>query len=481
MSKKAILSYARMPECALTELRDGLEDLGIEIRAITSHGSEAPKLHRLFPQIYHYPWASYRTAASWNEPFDPDLYERAVGPYRNEALPLVERYGPFEGGSIEAETRLMHDFSRADHLINTIQPDLLLFAKQPESGLEYLLYRIGKERGIRTIFSITLGGLRHLQAAGTELNQPLLDENWNPAAHVIPIGGQQNEQAQPGPLTTEMVEKIRNENIDYAPDYMKGKIVEKPFLELLKALASRSINPRNLWNDLLRQQDGPVFKYNLLKSYERGATPYDKIRWEEKNIFFPLHYQPELTTMPLGGCYVNQARAIKVLSDKTPPDTRILVKEHNSQFAYTAKGNKNYRPRHFYRWLTSIPKVQLVDRNVPAWLLVQRCDITAVITGTAGFEAMVHGRPVFAFGTPYYLNGPNVYSIGDRDVLRDIQSTPQSCSLPFDSDDPPMAFLKRLEGIALPMSFAAGSADRTTGKQIMYKDVLVRACRNVFE
>lgn len=121
-------------------------------------------------------------------------------------------------------------------------------------------------------------------------------------------------------------------------------------------------------------------------------------------------------------------------------------------------------------------KAQLVDRNVPAGLLQQQCDITAVITGTAGFEAMVRGRPVFAFGTPYYLNGPNVYSVDDSDVLRNMQSIPQSYSMPADSDDLPMVFLQRLEEIAIPMSSAASSVDRITGKQILYKDALLQAC-----
>lgn len=469
-----------MPEEAMNQLRDGLRELDIEVCAVTSHACEAPVVERAFPQSLHYHWAAFRTLRKWDEPFDALLYERVIGPHRSEALPIVERYGPFEGGSIEAETRLMHDFSRADFLINTCNPDVLLFAKEPESGLEYMLYRIGKERGIKTIFSIGLGCLQHLQAAGTELHEPLLDEDWSPAPHVIPLNEEKDKGQGLHPKTIEMIERIRSEESTYIPDYMKGKIVDKPFLELVRTLGQRLAHPRGLYSDLLRRQDGPLFKYSLLKRYAKFAISYDQIDWKENTIYFPLHYQPELTTMPLGGPYVNQVRVIKMLSDHTPPETRILVKEHNSQFGFTTKGSKNFRPRNYYQWIASIPKVQIIERSVPSGVLQNQADITAVITGTAGFEAMVRGKPVIAFGNGFYLNGPGVIHVHNAEDIGRLDFSEMPRFLGRGSESVLEKYLLRLECLGLKGDVTGGLNERVSKRQVMYKNALIGACRKLF-
>ena len=38
------------------------------------------------------------------------------------------------------------------------------------------------------------------------------------------------------------------------------------------------------------------------------------------NLFFAMHFQPERTTLPLGGAFNEQYNAINILSKSIPPD-----------------------------------------------------------------------------------------------------------------------------------------------------------------
>ena len=61
-------------------------------------------------------------------------------------------------------------------------------------------------------------------------------------------------------------------------------------------------------------------------------------------IYVPLHYQPEMTTSPLGGIFVNQELMLHMISKAIPEDTEIIIKEHPTQWLFMHRG----RTRDFY-------------------------------------------------------------------------------------------------------------------------------------
>jgi len=78
---------------------------------------------------------------------------------------------------------------------------------------------------------------------------------------------------------------------------------------------------------------------DLKKSYDANNSPPS---FSEEYIYFPLHYQPERTTSPEGGHYVDQTIVAKMLS-KIADDQLVYVKEHPSQFDPRLKGQLGRR------------------------------------------------------------------------------------------------------------------------------------------
>lgn len=161
-------------------------------------------------------------------------------------------------------------------------------------------------------------------------------------------------------------------------------------------------------------EEGPL-PYREWLSYRRWAARQIRQLGEDyhrvsKNVdlskpyvYFPLHYQPERTTMPEGGAFEDQRLAIRMISAAMPAGWSVYVKEHPSQLAGDPRMEaEKGRSSRYYRDLAAIRDVQLVDMAVGSHELIDASKAVATITGTAGWEALVRGKPVFVFGDAWY-------------------------------------------------------------------------------
>ncbi|WP_158161631.1 capsular polysaccharide export protein, LipB/KpsS family [Grimontia hollisae] len=121
------------------------------------------------------------------------------------------------------------------------------------------------------------------------------------------------------------------------------------------------------------------------------------INLDEKFVYFPLHYQPELTTSALGGLYNDQLLAIENLSQVLPDNWMIYVKENPKQGHYM-------REKSFYERLSKVKSAKLVSKNISTYDLLKSCKIVATISGTVGWESLSGGKPVVIFGMAWYRN-----------------------------------------------------------------------------
>jgi len=118
--------------------------------------------------------------------------------------------------------------------------------------------------------------------------------------------------------------------------------------------------------------------------------------------YFPLHVDPEESTMLYAPYQTNQLAVIESLSKSLPLGMDLVVKEHPAMMGR--------RPSGFYRALSRIPKVILVSAHERPFELIRRAALTCVITGTAGWEAMMLQKPVIVLGEnfPYLQVGQGV-------------------------------------------------------------------------
>ena len=129
-------------------------------------------------------------------------------------------------------------------------------------------------------------------------------------------------------------------------------------------------------------------------------------------FYFPLHLQPENTTSPLGGSYVEQRLLVAQLLEQLPPEVYIYVKENPKQ-GYQGRG------KDYYAGFPGDERVKFISLDYSSITLIENALGVATITGTAALEAMWVPRPVLVFGYTYTGSGPGVYRVHDASAIRD--------------------------------------------------------------
>ena len=110
----------------------------------------------------------------------------------------------------------------------------------------------------------------------------------------------------------------------------------------------------------------------------------------ERYIFYPLQTEPEATLQAFSPEFFFQHTLIVMLSKATPFDLPVLVKE-----TFLAAGR---RPKNFYAQLMDLLNVSFLDMNEEGVEVVKKATIVCTISGTAGIEAALMGKPVLNFG-----------------------------------------------------------------------------------
>jgi len=179
---------------------------------------------------------------------------------------------------------------------------------------------------------------------------------------------------------------------------------------------------------------------------------------EEKFFVFFLHYQPENTTLPNGGVFVDQMLVIDMISKCLPKGIMLYVKEHPAFWAITEhqESMRETRDKEFYSRIISKNNVRLIKHSCSSLDLLDQCLGVVNITGTAGYEAMFKGVPNIVFGYAGYSNYKYVYNVNTiedcQKAINSILTCPEGGSL-----RDIRIFLKALE----PDVFSYGSDDKT--------------------
>jgi hypothetical protein len=124
---------------------------------------------------------------------------------------------------------------------------------------------------------------------------------------------------------------------------------------------------------------------------------------EQSYIYFPLHLQPERTTMPEGMYFDNQILAIRMLSVSLPDGWRIIVKEHPRQMHYDIR-SLHARSTNDYDSINRLENVIIVPIEQSQDVLVKSCKLTATISGSVSWEGLLVGKPSLLFSENWHTN-----------------------------------------------------------------------------
>jgi len=113
-------------------------------------------------------------------------------------------------------------------------------------------------------------------------------------------------------------------------------------------------------------------------------------------IFFPLHFQPEASTLPEGGFYENQYLSLKIISENLPDNYLLVVKEHPKQLFYDIR-NFHFRSESFYVKIKKLKNTLLFSAISNYSEILKSSKIVATISGSVAWQGLLSGKPTIVF------------------------------------------------------------------------------------
>lgn len=287
------------------------------------------------------------------------------------------------------------------------KPTHAVFFNFPHEMYDYVIYNLCKIKGIRTLifddFSILPDTL-------------FLIESIEESCPQIALWYDRLKAAGSDPILTKLKSyyadfngKKENETPEAIQDLLKDKKNKEMWSGKMKYLFSRLPdiykNPLMLFD----RNFGARWKPSMVMQERRLFKVYDRLAVSQpdlecKYIYLALHYQPENSSCPMGGAFVEQHLIADIIAKNLPKGFLLYVKEHPLQ-------KKHGRSVTLYERIAALPNTFLIDRKVSSFALTENSQAVATITGTAGWEGFLKGKPVLKFGHSFYQFAPGVFKI----------------------------------------------------------------------
>lgn len=141
-------------------------------------------------------------------------------------------------------------------------------------------------------------------------------------------------------------------------------------------------------------------------SYEQKVVRGIKRFWKERPfynadkliekpfLFYPLHVDPEASTMVISPYQTNQFAVLEAIAKAKAINHILIVKEHLTMIGR--------RPKGFYDRINALPGVYMVDPNEPSFNFINNAQAVITLTGTAGLEAVLLQKPAIFLGNFIY-------------------------------------------------------------------------------
>jgi len=169
------------------------------------------------------------------------------------------------------------------------------------------------------------------------------------------------------------------------------------------AIKMARIAPRKVQKQLKKKLDRNILGNAAKIIYYQHAA--SKTLPQKGFIYYPLHMQPEASSMPLAGIYADQQVVVEAISNALPRGLKLVVKEHPLQF--TTSDKLSFRSVAFYSGLKRLDNVVLAHHKEPAAPLIRNCLAAVTLTGTTALEALAYRRYCFVLGSSVLAKSPN--------------------------------------------------------------------------
>lgn len=318
-----------------------------------------------------------------------------------------------QSGSMLAKKHLFHRLIRYWYgVIKKFKPEIIFFSGYPHSVYDYTVYSLAKFLKIKTVmFAYTGIADRYLLISDFKEGSIALRDEYLK---------NQGKKFKFEDLSQDL-QKFYKWHLDYTAGEIQPELKRalKNFAGVNRLLLKFRVLIKSFYDlsffkkiaGYLAKEIGP----NMKKEYEalQAIPDYDK-----KYVYLPLSFQPEASTCPLGGVFVDQILMIKILSYCLPKDWLIYVKEHPFQWVTSSLAFFDFRYQGYYQEIAKIKNVKLVPIATNSHELIVNSRAVGTVTGTAGLEALWRLKPVLLFGNISYQYCPGVFKVKNLEACR---------------------------------------------------------------
>jgi hypothetical protein len=295
-------------------------------------------------------------------------------------------------------------------VINKYKPEAIVFPDTPHTVYNYIIHDLAKLLGIKTVMFedswVSDRVITYLDLwKGSERLRQRLKNN----------SGKNFSLSDLSEDIREYYLKQTNPDIDSTPEYTKFYQSESRALKRLRrriVIARQSVKDGALLPRVI-SFIARKFKMDLKKEYARCAVRPD---FSKPYVYVPLCFQPERTSSPQAGTFVDQILMAEILSYSLPEGWLMYVKEHPTQWLLRA-GVRYSGSRYagYYRRIAGLRNAFLVPVETNSFELMGHARAVAAVSGTAGWEGILRSRPMLNFGYPWYRDCPEAFRVYDAE------------------------------------------------------------------
>lgn len=373
-------------------------------------GSPGGEKDKLPETIFHDHWQAVAgmpaediNMADFSPPGE-DLIEKL---YRVESIVLTMMNKRYDKMCVDERRHLYYNMLGYWYgTIKKYKPEIIIFPIIPHSVFNYLIYELACFLGIKVImFEDSWVSDRALMYnnfwQGSDILRQEIQKNKDRNFSIDDLSPDLQKYYK------ERAGRNSNQDPPYTKKWKRQRTIFKRFFKKLKLIIA-SIRDFSIFSKTLKYF--LKFKSNPQKEYKSFEQ---KVELKEKFIYLPLNYQPERTSSPQGGVFVDQILMVEILSAAMPKGWKLYVKEHPTQIPSRGLNYFSSRYPGYYKRISRLKNVKLIPTETDTYTLINKSQAVATVTGTAGWEAVLRLKPVIIFGYPWYRDCPGIFKVND--------------------------------------------------------------------
>lgn len=391
---------------------------------ITLHSSEK-EVHKVLPQAKLLFWDDlYRTSQIYDYPQSSSALDAALlqkmAKWEVIVLKMMDRFETLRDFSyIERKKIYLAYLQYWNAFIRKNRIDFFVAANIPHEVFDFVLYALLREKKIKT--------LMFFQSQIKDVILPMEHFDRPVIGFLQELAKVKKMKSPPtlAALADNFQQSIAVIVKSQAPFYMKKTSpLISLFLQLKKALLyffHKLTKPKDksfaavshYWSIFCQRIRHYSLNKKLWQEYNKHAVVPD---FHKPYVYLALHYQPELTTSPLAGVWVDQELIVNLISRCLPPGITLYVKEHPKQTILS-------RALGQYTQISKKENVELIKQEVSTFELIEHSLAVATCTGTVGWEALIKGKAVLIFGHIFYSGMKGTYVIeGEKSLQKALHA-----------------------------------------------------------